>query len=58
MQSFQEQPTQKVINEIQYFIALSVLKKLWKKEEISLPVCAKANVALAEMYGVLECQIQ
>ena len=58
MQSFQEQPTQKVINEIQYFIALSVLKKLWQQEEISLQVCEKANVALAEKYGVLECRIQ
>lgn len=58
MQSFQEQPTQKIRNEIQYFIALSVLKKLWQQEEISLQVCEKANVALAEMYGVLECQIQ
>ena len=58
MQSFQEQPTQKVINEIPYFIALSVLKKLWQQEEISLQVCEKANVAIAEKYGVLECQIQ
>lgn len=45
-------PTQEVMNEIQYFIALSVLKKLWKQGCIPLQECEKANVAIAEKYGV------
>ena len=58
MDVLKDAPAQEVINEIQYFIALSVLKKLWKQGCIPLQECEKANVAIAEKYRVLKCQIQ
>lgn len=58
MNVLKDAPAQEVMNEISYFIALSVLKKLWKQGSIPLQECEKANVAIAEKYGVLKCQIQ
>lgn len=48
---------EKIINEIKYFIAFSVLKKLLKQEKISLEYFHQANVAIAEKYGVSELSI-
>lgn len=53
-----DRPAEMVIHEIQYFMSLSVLKKLWKQGCITLQDCEKANVAIAERYGVFECRIQ
>lgn len=47
----------KVINEIKYFTAFSVLKKLLKQEKITLEYCQQANVAIAEKYGVSQFNI-
>ena len=48
---------EKVINEIKYFTAFSVLKKLLKQEKISLEYFQQANVAIAEKYGVSQFNI-
>ena len=50
-------PSEKVINEIKYFAAFSVLKRLLEQEKITLENCQQANVAIAEKYGVLEYYI-
>ena len=47
----------KVINEIKYFTAFSVLKKLLKQEKITMEHCQQANVAIAEKYGVSQFNI-
>ena len=47
----------KLICEIKYFTAFSVLKKLTEKEKISLDAGQRANVAVAEQYGVLAYHI-
>lgn len=48
---------EKVINEIKYFTAFSVLKKLLKQEKITLEYFQQANVAIAEKYGVSQFNI-
>ena len=48
---------EKVINEIKYFTAFSVLKKLLKQEKITLEYFQQANVAIAEQYGVSQFNI-
>ena len=50
-------PSEKVINEIKYFAAFSVLKQLLKQEKVTLEYCQQANVAIAETYGVLQFHI-
>ena len=50
-------PSEKVINEIKYFAAFSVLKQLLKQEKITLEYCQQANVAIAEKYGVSQLNI-
>ena len=46
-----------LINEIKYYMAFSALKKLFLKGLITKENCDKANVAIAEKYGVLEYYI-
>ena len=46
-----------LICEIEYFTAFSVLKKLIEEEKISLEAGQRANVAVAEQYGVLAYHI-
>ena len=46
-----------LICEIEYFTAFSVLKKLIEGEKISLDAGQRANVAVAEQYGVLAYHI-
>lgn len=58
MNVLKDVPAPEVMNEIEYFITLSVLKKLWKQGYIPLQECEKATVAIAEKYGVLKCQLQ
>ena len=41
-----------LVCEIEYFTAFSVLKKLIQEEKISLDAGQRANVAIAEQYGV------
>lgn len=41
-----------VRNEIEYYIAFSMLKKLKDTEKIDAENCCKANVGIAEKYGV------
>ena len=48
---------EKVINEIKYFTAFSVFKKLLKQEKITMEHCQQANVAIAEKYGVSQFNI-
>ena len=42
-----------LICEIEYFTAFSVLKKLMEEGKIPLEAGQRANVAVAEQYGVL-----
>lgn len=41
-----------LICEIEYFTAFSILKKLMEERKISLDAGQRANVAIAEQYGV------
>ena len=41
-----------LVCEIEYFTAFSVLKKLMEERKISLDAGQRANVAIAEQYGV------
>ena len=50
-------PSEKVINEIKYFVVFSVLKGLLEQGKITSDICQKANVAIAERYGVLRLHI-
>ena len=50
-------PSEKVINEIKYFVAFSALKRLLEQEKITLENCQQANVAIAEKYGVSQLHI-
>lgn len=43
---------QEVLNEIKYYISFSLLKRLMQQEKITPEICRKANVAIAEKYGV------
>lgn len=55
--SANQTPSEKVINEIKYFAAFSVLKQLLKQEKVTLEYCQQANVAIAEKYGVSQLYI-
>ena len=46
-----------LICEIEYFTAFSILKKLIEEGKISLDAGQRANVAVAEQYGVLAYHI-
>ena len=46
-----------LVCEVEYFTAFSVLKKLMEEEKIPLEAGQRANVAVAEQYGVLEYHI-
>ena len=46
-----------LICEIEYFTAFSVLKKLAEEGKIPLDAGQRANVAIAEQYGVLAYHI-
>ena len=41
-----------MINEIQYFMVFSALKKLLEQGRITTEQCQQANTVLAEKYGV------
>ena len=43
--------------EIKYFALFSVLKKLSQQGKLTAAYCQKANVAIAEKYGVLQYPI-
>ena len=47
-----QEPSTLLINEIKYYMAFSALKKLFLKGLITKENCEKANVAIAEKYGV------
>ena len=46
-------PSKQVINEIQYYIAFSALKKLLEQGRITIEQCQQANAVLAETYGTV-----
>lgn len=50
-------PTLTVVNEIKYYMALSVLKKMLADGVITSENYNKATVAIAERYRVLRCDI-
>lgn len=50
-------PSEKVINEIKYYMALSVLKKMLADGVITSDNYKKAAVAIAERYRVLRYDI-
>lgn len=52
-----QEPSAVLINEIKYYMAFSALKKLFIQGLITRENCEKANVAIAEKYGVLEYYI-
>ena len=52
-----QEPSTLLINEIKYYMAFSALKKLFLKELITKENCEKANVAIAEKYGVSQFNI-
>lgn len=52
-----QEPSAVLINEIKYYMAFSALKKLFLQGLITKENCDKANVAIAEKYGVLEYYI-
>ena len=52
-----QEPSAVLINEIKYYMAFSALKKLFIQGLITKEDCEKANVAIAEKYGVLEYYI-
>lgn len=52
-----QEPSAVLINEIKYYMDFSALKKLFLKGLITKENCDKANVAIAEKYGVLEYYI-
>ena len=52
-----QEPSDVLINEIKYYMAFSALKKLFIQGLITKENCEKANVAIAEKYGVLEYYI-
>ena len=49
-----QEPSAILINEIKYYVAFSALKKLFIQGLITRENCEKANVAIAEKYGVLK----
>ena len=46
-----------VINEVKYFVAFTVLKRLLEQKKISIELFQHANVAIAKKYGVLQYYI-
>ena len=52
-----QEPSTLLINEIKYYMAFSALKKLFLKGLITKENCEKANVAIAEKYGVSQFNI-
>ena len=52
-----QEPSAVLINEIKYYMAFSALKKLLIQGLITIEDCEKANVAIAEKYGVSELSI-
>ncbi|WP_203226452.1 hypothetical protein [Massiliimalia timonensis] len=46
------EPDQKVICEIEYYISYSLLKRLMEQKQLTQEECREANVAIAERYGV------
>ena len=53
----EEIPGEKVIHEIQYFAIFSALKRLLDQGILTPEICRKANVAVAEKYGVLQLNV-
>ena len=50
-------PAPAVLNEIKYYMACSVLKKFDEAGKISHENLRRANVAIAEQYGVLPYRV-
>ena len=50
-------PDSLVLCEIKYFTLFSALKKLSQQGKLTQAYCQKANVAIAEKYGVLQYPI-
>ncbi|SCH52055.1 Uncharacterised protein [uncultured Ruminococcus sp.] len=46
------EPGQKVIREIQYYISYAALKRLMEEKQLTQEECEQANVAIAERYEV------
>lgn len=50
-------PSERLINEIKYYVTYAFLKRLSEQEKMPLDNCRQANVAIAETYGVLQLHI-
>ena len=50
-------PETSLLCEIKYFALFSALKKLSQQGKLTTAYCQKANVAIAEKYGVLQYPI-
>ena len=50
-------PSERLINEIKYYVTYAFLKRLSKQGKMPLDNCRQANVAIAETYGVLQLHI-
>ena len=50
-------PSERLINEIKYYVTYAFLKRLSEQGKLTLDNCQQANVAIAEKYGVLEYYI-
>lgn len=50
-------PSERLINEIKYYVTYAFLKRLSEQGKMPLDNCRQANVAIAEKYGVLQLHI-
>ena len=50
-------PSERLINEIKYYVTYAFLKRLSEQGKMMLDNCRQTNVAIAETYGVLQLHI-
>lgn len=50
-------PSERLINEIKYYVTYAFLKRLSEQGKMTLDNCRQTNVAIAETYGVLQLHI-
>ena len=50
-------PSERLINEIKYYVTYAFLKRLSEQGKSTLDNCRQANVAISERYGVLQLHI-
>lgn len=50
-------PSERLINEIKYYVTYTFLKRLCEQGKLTLDNCRQTNVAIAEKYGVSQLHI-